>query len=186
MKEIALSPVGLDDREGELRCFFKAYEASNKSDDILSFCDSFFTQVEKELDIKKSLYTNWLAPYKEFIDWLNRNYKKINFDFSEVNMNLLNNSYFLVDINEANRKLFDEFFDLYRRTCRQFYYLNFSWGLSSGENNLLSLYSRLFSTLKIKTDGSRGDELINNFSTGEIKCNNILLLIDEADLSVPS
>lgn len=183
LKEIALSPVVSDDREDELFCFFKAYEDLNKSNDILSFCDSFFTQVEKELASKKSLYTEWITPYKEFIYWLNRNYKEINFDFSQVNMNLLNNSYFLVDINEDNRKLFDEFFDLYRRTCGQFYYLNFSWGLSSGENNLLSLYSRLFSTLKIKTDGSRGDEVINNFSTGEIKCNNILLLIDEADLS---
>ncbi len=185
LSKIAVSPTVPGRRDNELFSFFKAYEILNKNENesILSFCSSFFHEVEKDLIRNKSSCNKWLEPYKEFVKWLKENYEIINFDFSEVVSELKNYSYFLISMRQNNREIFEQFFAFYRRTCMSFYYLNFSWGLSSGENNLLSLYARLYSALKSKIDGSRGEEVVNNFPEGETKCNNILVLIDEADLS---
>ncbi|MBZ9688284.1 AAA family ATPase [Clostridium estertheticum] len=185
IKEIAMSPIVPERREVELFSFFKAYETlnENENEDILSFCTSFFNEVEKDLSRKNSLYAERLEPYKDFVEWLNRNYERLNLYFSKTELGLINHLSFSIQMEKNNREIFEEFFVFYRRTCTSFYYLNFSWGLSSGENNLLSLYARLYSALKSKIDGSRGVEVVNNFSIGETKCNNILLLIDEADLS---
>ena len=71
------------------------------------------------------------------------------------------------------------FMQLYRLTCVPYYYLDFSWGLSSGENNLLRLFSSLFYNFDFS--GCR----LYNWSGGKrrAECNSVLLFMDEADLT---
>lgn len=183
LKEIAVSPTVSPKRGLELECFLKAHELIDDNQDILTYGLDFFSKVETNLQNIQSLYAEWIIPYKKFIEWLNKSYEDINFDFSKLQSVYDSNPTFFVYLNDDNKKIFETFFSFYNKTCRPFYYLKFSWGLSTGESNLLSLYARLFSTLKTKVDGSRGEDVINNFSNGPVKCNSIILLIDEADLS---
>ena len=124
------------------------------------------------------MYGEWIGPYKNFIKWIDNNYKKLNFNFN----NIFSNNFY-IDINKKNEVIFKNFLQHYKETCMTFYYLNFSWGLSSGEYNFLSLYSRLFSALELEANGTRVGNIINNLSTEKVICNNILLMIDESDLS---
>ena len=73
-----------------------------------------------------------------------------------------------------------EFIHLYRQTCSPYYFLDFSWGLSSGENNLL----RMFSSLYYIFDND-DDHIINlkKDSKTRIVTETILLFLDEADLT---
>lgn len=85
-----------------------------------------------------------------------------------------------VSVNEANKNyLLIKFISFYRQTCIPYYYLDFSWGLSSGENNLLRLLSSLFYVF----DDSYSN--LYNRIKGEIraKCDSVILFMDEADLT---
>ena len=66
----------------------------------------------------------------------------------------------------------EEFYKLYKVTSLSIEYLDFSWGVSSGEYNMISLFARIHS-------------LVENW---ELKCavkntKNLMILIDEADLA---
>ncbi|WP_246615149.1 AAA family ATPase [Clostridium thailandense] len=183
IKEITVSPIVPSDREKELDSFLDAYESLDKNQNILFLCNNFLDNVAKNLNKRNSFYKELLKPYIDFIKWIIQNYKKINFDFSKIGLELLHSPLFSIRMSENDKKIFEEFFKHYQRSCIPFYYLNFKWGLSTGENNFLSTYSRLYSTLKNELDGEIGEKVINNFEDGEVECTNILLLIDEADLS---
>lgn len=82
------------------------------------------------------------------------------------------------------------FIDRYRLTVHKYYYLVFSWGLSSGENSLL----RMFSKLRYALDGpltaltdleqsSKKMALVNKINNQDVVCDSVILLLDEADLT---
>ncbi|MBZ0313335.1 AAA family ATPase [Clostridium butyricum] len=60
------------------------------------------------------------------------------------------------------------FYDCYKITSNSAEYLNFSWGISSGEYNMITLFARMYSLVK-------NEEVKNS--------NDLIILIDEADLS---
>lgn len=104
------------------------------------------------------------------------------FDWSQSNLKALEKGLpftFTVPVHESNNDWLIEFMERYRQTCVPYYFLDFSWGLSSGENNLLRLFSSLFYAF----DYSRSN--LYNWFAGERrnKCDSVILLIDEADLS---
>ena len=80
---------------------------------------------------------------------------------------------------------FITFLQKYRYTCEPYYYLNFYWGLSSGEQNLLRLFSSLYYIFDSDyTNPTHGDYRIYNGNTSRKKqCDSILLMLDEADLT---
>lgn len=82
-------------------------------------------------------------------------------------------------INEDIMDWLEEFMDYYRRTCVPYYYLDFSWELSSGEENLLRLFASLFYAF----DSSNKN--LYNWSDGKRKsqCDSVILIMDEADLT---
>lgn len=83
-----------------------------------------------------------------------------------------------LNFNEENAIWFTKFMRRYRLACSPYYFIDFSWGLSSGENNLL----RLFSSLYYLLDSNR--QVKNKHADGEVNdCNTIILVIDEADLT---
>lgn len=104
---------------------------------------------------------------------------------------------FTVDTDDAD--WFMEFLQKYRYICNPDYFLDFHWGLSSGENSLLSLFAAFYYIFDADyTNGRHGDyKIVNRFiqqvseseQSGqserfrEVQCDSIILLIDEADLT---
>lgn len=91
---------------------------------------------------------------------------------------------FYVAIDEA--EWFGEFLQKYRYTCNPHYYLNFSWGLSSGENNLLGLFTSLYYIFEKDYANKKNGmcKIYNLDKMGKrITCETILLVMDEADLT---
>lgn len=180
IKEIAEPVTTSDSRYKELDCLLRAYKKYNVQESIISYSKNFLERLEKELERIDSLYISSVTPYLDFLNWLESNGVEM-FDIKiyDSPATLLE-----IKLNDVNKERFGVFLNHYNKTCSPFYFLNFSWGLSTGENNLLNLYSRLHSVLKQdRQNSSRGDNVVNYSSVGEIPCTNILLLIDEADLS---
>lgn len=97
-----------------------------------------------------------------------------------------------------NMEFFNRFLLCYKKVVLPFSFLEFNWGMSSGENHLLSFYARLFAMRKVvpgtnfHTDNvvnyirSLKDSIQQNSSeddNSDITCNSLWLLMDEADLT---
>lgn len=78
------------------------------------------------------------------------------------------------------------FLRCYRLLPGSLNFLNFSWGLSSGENTLLSIFSNLYHLSEYYTPNipNASCQIQNKTPTGLAFCDSILLLIDEADLTL--
>ena len=132
----------------------------DEAKELLNNCLSFISFVFSEID-KLSDFFNVIDDHNSYMD------------ITSFSVNLL-------QIMNSDYEWFIEFMSLYRRTCSPYYFLDFSWGLSSGENNLL----RMFSSLYYVFDGD--DDHIYNWKTKTkelIASDTILLLMDEADLT---
>ncbi|SFC42198.1 AAA family ATPase [Bacillus sp. UNCCL81] len=178
IKYIAEPEGTLDDRYKELKCLFDAYQQYDNQDSIISFSRKFLERVQKKLEKAGIINKYDITPYISFLKWLEDEYELL-----DVEVDKESGSTIRIKLNDTNKERFRSFFELYNKTCDPFYFLNFSWGLSTGENNLLSLYSRLHSVLKLDTGNMATSDKVLNYSTAEIQCKNVMLLIDEADLS---
>lgn len=91
---------------------------------------------------------------------------------------------FTVDTNDAD--WFMDFLKKYRYICNPDYFMDFRWGLSSGENSLLSLFASFYYIFDADfTNKKNGNyKIMNKFKQcGEVQCDSVILLIDEADLT---
>lgn len=119
----------------------------------------------------------------EFISFICSNKRQLEyFNISQADLNSLNQGLpttLDLTINESTIDWLVEFMDYYRRTCVPYYYLDFSWGLSSGEDNLLRLFASLFYAF----DSSNKN--LYNWSEGKRRshCDSVFLIMDEADLT---
>ena len=80
------------------------------------------------------------------------------------------------------------FLQKYVQTCKPIYTLDFDWGLSSGEENMLRLFSNLYHVFEPDNSG-RDSFIYNNESHSEdrrkrTKCDSVLIFLDEADLTL--
>lgn len=94
----------------------------------------------------------------------------------------------IIHLTEDHLFWLSEFIGKYRRTCSPHYFLDFSWGLSSGENNILRLFSSLFYVFGYKyyDEYHNGQDAICNMHPRRDEptiCDTILLFLDEADLT---
>lgn len=92
-----------------------------------------------------------------------------------------------------NEKIFNEiieFVQKYRYTCEPEYTIDFDWGLSSGEENMLRIFSNLYYIFDRDYSSDRyGDyKIYNNYNPNNMKtrkeCDTVLLFMDEADLTL--
>lgn len=79
----------------------------------------------------------------------------------------------------------EEFFDEYRKVAEFHSFINFSWGLSSGEMSLLNIFSRLYSKIKKKELRNKKYE----YYLPEEGCDkrtedNVVLLLDEIEVNL--
>lgn len=82
-----------------------------------------------------------------------------------------------------------DFVSKYQSTCDVAYTIDFDWGLSSGEENMLRIFSNLYHIFD-RNDINIGNYTIynnekrnNDDEIKRIACNTVLLLMDEADLT---
>lgn len=89
-------------------------------------------------------------------------------------------------------KKFNEFLNRYKKIVLPFAFLDFDWGMSSGENNMLSLYAQLFAMREVEEGTNYHTKRIVNYvrelKKGNLKfntvsCDTIWILMDEADLT---
>lgn len=92
-----------------------------------------------------------------------------------------------------NQKKFSDFLVAYKKIVMPYAFLEFEWGMSSGENNLLNFYSKLFAMRNvINGTNFHKEEIVNYISKFPennrkecdcIRCRSLWLLIDEMDLT---
>lgn len=75
----------------------------------------------------------------------------------------------IYSISLEGESVLREFYNIYTNLVLNQEFMRFSWGLSSGESNLINLFSRLYYVKQYKLKSSE-------------ECNNLTILIDEADL----
>ena len=93
-----------------------------------------------------------------------------------------------IKLTDSNRAWLNDFIGHYRLTCTPHYFLEFNWGLSSGENNILRLFSSLYYVFGYEyyDQYHKGKDAICNVHPKGIEpiiCDTVLLFLDEADLT---
>ena len=93
--------------------------------------------------------------------------------------------------DERLQRFMTEFIQRYRYTCEPVYTIDFDWGLSSGEENMLRLFSNLFHIFdRDYSSGKYGECRIYNDEWANIgrgkphPCTSVMLFLDEADLTL--
>ena len=78
------------------------------------------------------------------------------------------------------------FLQKYREQSYSAYTIDFDWGLSSGEENMLRIFSNLFHLLTYDRPDDRRIYNLPEWGTGrmETECDTLLLFLDEADLTL--
>jgi len=127
-----------------------------------------------KISLKNITSSIFVQKYLDFMSWIDENINLIG-DFRTIQ----NEGYFIIPTFTIKNKYIgiQRFFEEYQKTAHIAEYLNFSWGLSTGENTLISLFSRFYSITK-KNDGKY---YLNNGSKYNYK--KIIVLFDEADLT---
>ncbi|MBR5948334.1 MAG: AAA family ATPase, partial [Clostridia bacterium] len=92
--------------------------------------------------------------------------------------------------DETRYEFFSEFLNRYRSIVRNDYFLTFSFGLSSGEKNILKMltqFAYIIEGERYPGDKESGrNRIVNQFSVNdqdETECDTLLLFFDEADLT---
>lgn len=128
--------------------------------------------------------------YYEFIDFIESQTLTKHFSIEKPKFDSLDsqtprNEGIRLTVSVDDSEWFMSFMQKYRYICNPDYFLDFSWNMSSGESNLLSMFSSLYyvyeSDFTNKNNGKY--RLRNTFPEGDKKCDSILLMMDEADLS---
>lgn len=91
-----------------------------------------------------------------------------------------------LSISTDKAEWFMDFLKKYRYIANPDYFMDFHWGLSSGETNLLSMFAALYYVFPNDyTNLEHGDYTIyNHVGNGEYrKCDDVILLADEVDLT---
>ena len=93
-----------------------------------------------------------------------------------------------IPLIKDNLSLLNEFIEYYRPTCSPYYFINFNWGLSSGENNIFQLFSSLsylFDINDYEDHRKHKDIIYNHHQDYDLTvCDSVLLFFDEVDLTL--
>lgn len=177
---------------------------SNSNNNYLGEKNEYMETMEKLWGIFKSIITKTESAknrrleklfscenyYYEFIDFINSetltNHFSIEGSLFDLFRNVLQQNggiSFTVSVNDAD--WFMNFMQKYRYICNPDYFLDFSWNMSSGENNLLNMFSSLYYVYESDFTNEKNGQysLRNVFPEKDNECNSILLMMDEADLS---
>lgn len=122
---------------------------------------------------KHGIHISFLSEYVSFMNYIDNDLKPSN-NGNAFSGCFFDSSFIIPTIKNNNSDQYDivndikEFFKNYSSTAKFHSYINFSWGLSSGELSLLNIFSRLYSSECIK---DRKNEAV-------------VLLLDEIDVTL--
>lgn len=140
----------------------------NDVEDIFEYIKSCMEQILKDRKIVNEQNMIFIKSIVKFQKWIKSNpVEKIKFSYLD--------KIFILEVNNdsnAGMESLKNFYDAYKETARYFNYLEFSWGVSTGEYNMISLFARFYSLI----------EKINKKRNKNIS-NDIIILIDEADMT---
>ena len=176
------------------------------SDKIWRICEQFISSIKLSPDNDWDEFRSRVKPYYNiFFQYIENEahletYMKIETPFEQLKNNICQVGKIRLSVSTTeNTSWFIEFINKYRYVANPDYFLNFQWGLSSGENNLLSMFASFYYifgadytsnrngeyTIYNDTDEKNGINVIANEESlvTHTKCDNIILLIDEADLT---
>lgn len=157
----------------EIKLAIKSIKLKNE---IWQFIKKLFEKIQVIQATFKETSTG-TKKYLDFMYWIDQYLAQIG-DFRDV---FQLNSFIIPTFKDIEKNVgIQEFFYQYHKTVGMEDYLNFSWGLSTGENTLISLFSRLFSITEKLPEGYylKGDG-----STFKKYFKKAIILIDEADLT---
>lgn len=176
-KEICIPSTTGDNRTEEAIKFLNILNQTNE------FGDKNIYEVVRELIEKiannineKEHYSKIYKKYYDFVVWIEKNQNYFS------NNDVFTSKVCSIPVKKENERFMTELLYHYERTNFAYQYLKFEFGLSTGEFNLLNIFANIYCILDIDENGK--DVVINNTPTGEIKCTNLLLIFDEADLSL--
>ncbi|AQR96143.1 AAA family ATPase [Clostridium saccharoperbutylacetonicum] len=166
----------------------------NNNQDLLEhemLYDSFITFFKDILNIihKDNEKSKWddevKKKDKEYIDCIKKFKDEINAvivtDKDKMDYSSMSQKFILYTRKENIMSSLKHFYNCYKKTSKYLHYLDFSWGISAGEYNMISLFARLYSIINKET--GELEYFDNQTSCIEMQKNDIVLLIDEADLS---
>lgn len=140
-------------------------ENENIKDIIINY-KNFISELDNRINKKKPLFNSHIS----FLEFLYKNIKTISdYVTSEEGY------FFNISPKDSNVEFLNTFLDVYAKISHSYRFLDFSWGLSSGEFNYLSVFSRFFSNYKEMCEQTE--------VTGE-RFDNLLILMDEPDLTL--
>lgn len=139
-------------------------------------------------DSRINLLLDWKAHYLEFLDFVLNQDISIHFQCEDaekwIRWEDIGSLRFSAETSDS--EWFIDFLHKYRYICDPYYFLDFSWGLSSGEYNLLSMFSSFYYIFtEDYTNEKHGMYKIKNQldSGDEVCCDSVIIMIDEADLT---
>jgi len=182
-----------------LMSFFNAicipqYPTDNKSVACIEFIKCADEWIKKEME----KYDDCILMIKDFILYVSERVRGGEY-YSKEYIDFLiwldaNKTYFkhkgeeyidrcILPIDDDYRDIVITFMNYYEKTSLVFPYLRIEFGLSTGEFNFLNLFTKLTNMLDSGLE-TKKNIIYNETVVSEIECTNILLIFDEADLSL--
>lgn len=179
-KAIAIPDITGERKSKEVKGFiniFQLFEVKyiNKFPNIYDFIKNYLKLINEYI-VQNKYYENIVTYYHDFIIWIEEHETF----FSEISNS--RDWTCCIPVKEENEKFTLELLEHYNHTSFPYLYFSFHCGLSTGEYNFLSIFSNLYSMFELDTYGLR--KMYNDTSVGTIECKSVLLIFDEADLSL--
>lgn len=160
-------------------------------DRIWDFSKKFIKEAQIEIESGLSEFEKQCKQYYiSFIDYIeNADLEKhfsLESSFREVLETDMKDGIIRLSVSTSDDEWFIEFLQKYRYTSNPDYYLDFDWGLSSGETNLLSVFSLLYCIFPMDYTNQKNGKyrIYNEWRVGRrISCNSLIIMVDEADLT---
>ena len=170
-KGIAVSPV-VPESNTDLECerFLDLFleNIDNGRTDIYETIINFFSKLRMEVHNKICIDNSI-----QFIKWLKKNHHEIRL------LEVSGENKIIIPVTDERFNFVQELIRLYKNVNWEFPFYTFSFNVSTGEYYFLSLFSELYSIVD-KEDGIKN---IRAYGPIDSNVKNILLLLDEADLS---
>ena len=179
-KEICIPDVTPDDRSQEVIKFIELLEEFRKSKEfkeksIYEVVQNFINRISSTIT-KRKYYQDECEKYNRFVSWIEKHSEFLNRN-SEGNQFKC-----LVPVKYESKEFMMELLHFYNTTSFPYPYFEFYFGVSTGEMNFLNLFANIYDMFDTNDDGNYA--VFNNTAAGRIVCTSLLLIFDEADLSL--
>lgn len=158
---------------------------------IWEFCLQFVADKNKEMESQLKEFERQCKQY--YIDFINfilttnlEEHFLLEGSAKDIWRTEMKEGVIRISVFTSDVEWFVNFLEKYRYTSNPDYYLDFDWGLSSGETNLLNMFALLYCIFPMDyTNRKNGPyKIYNEWEVGKhVPCDSVILMVDEADLT---